>query len=89
MGKEERRCARCERGYVMRGRPRGEVLCLWCWEAWAASRDCHNCLHGVLSSRLDEGRIIDDKAYLCGIWRTLACEPGRASVLWTPKTTST
>jgi hypothetical protein len=79
---EGRRCARCERGYVMRGRPREEVLCTWCWEAWAASRDCHNCGHGVLSDRPDEGRELDGLTYLCGIWKAIQCQPGRASACW-------
>ena len=85
---EGRRCARCERGYVMRGRPRGEPLCTWCWEAWAASRDCHNCLYGELSKRSDEGRLLDGQAYLCGIWKALHCQPGRASACWKPRKTT-
>ena len=77
-----RRCLRCERGYVMRGRPSDMPLCAWCWEAWAAHRDCHNCKHGERSAHPDEGREIMDERWLCGIWRSLDCRPGKASARW-------
>ena len=77
-----RKCQRCERGYVMRGRPAEMPLCAWCWEAWAAHRDCHNCKHGIKSDVADEGREVMGESYLCGIWKAIDCRPGKASARW-------
>jgi hypothetical protein len=79
-----RQCLRCERKNVMRGRPANHVLCSWCWEAWAAHRDCHNCRHGIKTTEPETGRNCLDEFFLCGLWKALYCQPGKASALWEP-----